>query len=336
VDTRLVILVAASALLVVSIVYFIGSLFASARARTASNAGPETVPVPTSGADKAREAMLTPVDVQGWEPRPAGPVALESPTPDSPAVSAWPHDLPTGAPSADGTAAEVLDEPDAVADELDARLVELAAATEAPPVVDENPPPPCPEATVEQEEGLLPLEAAAPPPPSHPDAGYEMPAEALPPSPARDEWPEPETSPLVDRSSTPVLGPATGSPVPVVEDAELADGLLAELRESLAEAPRPETPAEPRGALAWEPSPPAPVAYEPPAPVAYEPPAPVAYEPPAPVAPPDYDMVAPVELMFTDGPKRIGIRPGTATFLKYQRLAAVLLGDLKKARAGGS
>jgi hypothetical protein len=345
VDPRLVILVAASALLVVSIAYFIGSLFASARARMASQAGPETVPVPTSGADKAREAMLIPVDVQGWEPRPAvtGPVVLESPGPDLLAASIWPHDPPAGAPPAYGTAAGSFDEGEAVADDLDARLVELATVTEAPPFVEETPPPaPGPDATVEEGEGLLPLETAPPPPLTQPVQRYEVQPEAPPPAQTRTEWVEPEAVPPADTFSAPLLGPATGSPVTVAEVAEPASDLLAGLRESLAEASQPERPAEPRVVLAWEPSPPppppAPVAYEPPVPVAYEPPAPVAYEPPAPVAyePPEYDMVAPVELMFTDGPKRIGIRPGTATFLKYQRLAAVLLGDLKKAKAGGS
>jgi hypothetical protein len=362
VDPRLVILVAASALLVVSIAYFIGSLFASARARMASQAGPETVPVPTSGADKAREAMLIPVDVQGWEPRPAvtGPVVLESPGPDLLAASIWPHDPPAGAPPAYGTAAGSFDEGEAVADDLDARLVELATVTEAPPFVEETPPPaPGPDATVEEGEGLLPLETAPPPPLTQPVQRYEVQPEAPPPSEERTEWVEPEAVSPADPFSAPLLGPAAGSPVTVVEVAEPALDPLAGLRESLAEAPQPEPTAESRGLLAWEPSPPpppAPVAYEPPAPVAYEPPAPVAYEPPAeprgvpawepspppppaPAAqdpPPAYDMVAPVELMFTDGPKRIGIRPGTATFLKYQRLAAVLLGDLKKARTGGS
>lgn len=54
--------------------------------------------------------------------------------------------------------------------------------------------------------------------------------------------------------------------------------------------------------------------------------------PPPPVA--EYKMVAPVELSFADGTHRVGIRPGTATFLKYQRLAAVLLNDLKRSRQG--
>jgi hypothetical protein len=337
VDPRLAILVAASALLVVSIAYFIGSLFASARARMASDAGPDTVPVPTAGADKAREAMLIPVDVQGWVPKPAsaGPVVLGSSAFDLPGVSGGSRDLPIDTPPADGTAADVFDEPEAVTDELDARLVELAAATEVTPVVAETPPStPGPDATIEAGEGLLPLEAAVPALLSQPVQRYEVQPEAPPPAQTRTEWVEPEAVPPADTFSAPLLGPATGSPVTVAEVAEPASDLLAGLRESLAEASQPERPAEPRVVLAWEPSPPPP----PPAPVAYEPPAPVAYEPPAPVAyePPEYDMVAPVELMFTDGPKRIGIRPGTATFLKYQRLAAVLLGDLKKAKAGGS
>jgi len=49
---------------------------------------------------------------------------------------------------------------------------------------------------------------------------------------------------------------------------------------------------------------------------------------------PEYRMIAPVELSFREGEQRVGIRPGTATFLKYQRLAAVLLNDLKRARQG--
>jgi hypothetical protein len=47
---------------------------------------------------------------------------------------------------------------------------------------------------------------------------------------------------------------------------------------------------------------------------------------------PEYTMVAPVELSFADGAQRVGIKAGTATFLKYQRLAAVLLNDLKRAQ----
>jgi hypothetical protein len=47
---------------------------------------------------------------------------------------------------------------------------------------------------------------------------------------------------------------------------------------------------------------------------------------------PEYTMVAPVELSFSDGSHRVGIPAGSANFLKYQRLAAVLRDDLKRAR----
>jgi hypothetical protein len=50
---------------------------------------------------------------------------------------------------------------------------------------------------------------------------------------------------------------------------------------------------------------------------------------------PAYRMVAPIELWFADGPPRVGIRPGTPTYLKYQRLAQVLLNDLKEAHGQG-
>jgi hypothetical protein len=47
---------------------------------------------------------------------------------------------------------------------------------------------------------------------------------------------------------------------------------------------------------------------------------------------PEYTMVAPVELSFADGSHRVGIPAGSAIFLKYQSLAAVLRDDLKRAR----
>ncbi|HEX9094296.1 MAG TPA: hypothetical protein VF902_09975 [Coriobacteriia bacterium] len=55
--------------------------------------------------------------------------------------------------------------------------------------------------------------------------------------------------------------------------------------------------------------------------------------PGTPVRSTEYKLVAPVELMFADTGQRVGIRPGTPTFLKYQRLAGVLFADLRKARA---
>lgn len=122
------------------------------------------------------------------------------------------------------------------------------------------------------------------------------------------------------------------------------------LLESLLAEP---TPAAVPGASQWEAAPasppPASSVAEPPvaqgpgvgAPVGAAPaPAPAAAVPARPTARdvrqvPAYRMVAPIELWFADGPPRVGIRPGTPTYLKYQRLAQVLLNDLKKAHGQG-
>jgi hypothetical protein len=47
---------------------------------------------------------------------------------------------------------------------------------------------------------------------------------------------------------------------------------------------------------------------------------------------PTYEMVAPVELSFTVGDGRVGVKAGTRTYGEFQRLASILLGDLRKAR----
>lgn len=45
-----------------------------------------------------------------------------------------------------------------------------------------------------------------------------------------------------------------------------------------------------------------------------------------------YALVAPVELHFTIGEGRVGVRPGTRTYAEFQRMAGVILGDLERAR----
>ncbi len=45
-----------------------------------------------------------------------------------------------------------------------------------------------------------------------------------------------------------------------------------------------------------------------------------------------YHLVAPVELHFTGGGARVGVKAGTRTYDEFQRLASILLGDLRKAR----
>ncbi|MHB1324572.1 MAG: hypothetical protein ACYCXZ_09640 [Coriobacteriia bacterium] len=47
---------------------------------------------------------------------------------------------------------------------------------------------------------------------------------------------------------------------------------------------------------------------------------------------PGYMLVGPVELHFTEGQGRIGVKPGTRSFVEFQRLAGILLDDLRSAR----
>lgn len=54
---------------------------------------------------------------------------------------------------------------------------------------------------------------------------------------------------------------------------------------------------------------------------------------PAPAASePEYSLVAPVELQFTGGGGRVGVKPGTRSYAEFQRLAGIMLGDLRAAR----
>ena len=160
--------------------------------------------------------------------------------------------------------------------------------------------------------------------------------EAVPPASA-SAMPEsaapPEPMVAAPPASAPVAPPEPVAPTPSA---------------SVAHIPAPPTPVEPTSPAHVVPAPlpgPAPLALIP-EPVAEEPvplaawlvegrtsaqvavaPAPAAQRS-APIPP--YRMIAPVELSFADGQTRVGVRPGTATFLKYQRLAQVLLADLHK------
>jgi hypothetical protein len=143
---------------------------------------------------------------------------------------------------------------------------------------------------------------------------------------------------------------------PLADELDAAVGALVRDREASSIVEEPSPPPAP----VWEPDPELPLTGSPAAPAqrydlepALSPPPPVwepAPEPepeiaPAPEPEPtpvpeaarsravaEYRMVAPVELSFSEGTQRVGIRPGTATFLKYQRLAAVLLNDLKRTK----
>lgn len=47
---------------------------------------------------------------------------------------------------------------------------------------------------------------------------------------------------------------------------------------------------------------------------------------------PQHKLVAPVELQFTDSEARVGVKPGTKSYLEFQRLAGILLDDLRRLR----
>ncbi|GAV31516.1 hypothetical protein emb_1c0236 [Coriobacteriaceae bacterium EMTCatB1] len=78
-----------------------------------------------------------------------------------------------------------------------------------------------------------------------------------------------------------------------------------------------------------------PAATVPPAAAVPPPAVPPAAAVPAAAAPPapEYRLVAPVELHFTQGSGRIGVRPGTRTHDEFQRLANALLSELKQAQS---
>lgn len=139
----------------------------------------------------------------------------------------------------------------------------------------------------------------------------------------------------------PLLTPAehdavVTSPQPIVADEPLppADGLLYPQPSvgQVLSAPVPSAVPRADGPA----SAPAPTVAPPGEPLANA--APVA--PPAPVpAParqgpdvPDYALVSPVELHFTGGAGRIGVKPGTRSYIEFQRLAGILLKDLREAR----
>ena len=121
----------------------------------------------------------------------------------------------------------------------------------------------------------------------------------VPAEPASDPEPTFEAPPLMPPLS---IGKALSSPAPVAE-------------------------SEPTPALVpiAEPAPPSAAAPAPAASLAE----------PSPVedsSVPEYALVAPVELHFTAGPGRVGVKPGTRSHAEFQRLAAILLGDLHATR----
>lgn len=117
----------------------------------------------------------------------------------------------------------------------------------------------------------------------------------------------------------PVVLPAPAAPEPAVAPAPSAEAdqtaRIAALLASLEQQAESEAAASPAPASVPEPEP----AVEP---------APLTAGQVA-----EYRLVAPVELHFTDGSGRVGVRPGTRTHEEFQRLANALLDELKRARS---
>jgi len=345
-DTRLAILLGASALLVVSIVYFVVSLL-RARAPRLPAPGPG-VAVPDAADTSASDSLRTPLDLGHWAPEPQEKEWASSPA-DVDVAPSWSGSDEPAAPAAVGVeAAPHADEPllessaveNAVLpevppvdiDELDVAVAELAVrAHDARPMVAQPAvagpglppvdevrlwtPESGPSAVVADEPPLPELSDMYPPVEPLPAPAQLAPLAAAPdpapdrvwawtpmePEPGPEPEPEPEPEPDTKREPAPAPEPPTG-----LLALEQALGMGIEPEATLEPAPTPGAPASPA--------------------------APSVPEPAERVLPPDYHMIAPVEISFREGGQRVGIRPGTATFLKYQRLAAVLLNDLKRAR----
>jgi hypothetical protein len=326
VDTRLAILIAASALLVVAIAYFIGSLAAAGRARRASGPAIPLPPEAVPGVTDLR-AMIgaAPEDMPGWEPLPP----ITEPPSFDPIVSEarGATDEPEHPVTAGSSAHDV------VLDDPLAPTPAPASTPTAPPEWHEvGPAGTAAYGTAAQVDGL-----ACDPPPGGSSTGQTLSSAEAPGPDDPPPWSPQGATPQAGMLELPVVAdelspshPAAGSrrTGPVAGPDESAPAWTWSMPESALPEPTCVAPATTGGGLLG----PAETIDEPPPPsAAIAPPVPARSLPPT--ATPEYHMVAPVELLFTDGPRRIGIRPGTATFLKYQRLAAVLLADLKRARS---
>lgn len=203
---------------------------------------------------------------------------------------------------------------------------------------------------------------AAPPPDRLPPPVTVQPV--APPAPLPSVEAAPVATSLAAGSGSPAGAGSTGEPLSA-DQAERIAALLASLEqqaeaEAIAAEPAPTAevapvqehavslltpvelaaPGEPAAETPVEEpfsAPPAePVAPEPPAELVAQSGTQPSLQPPAGPVPEVavYRLVAPVELHFTDGSGRVGVRPGTRTHDEFQRLANALLGELKRAQAG--
>lgn len=201
---------------------------------------------------------------------------------------------------------------------------------------------PEPEPELEPEPAQVPAPAPTPP-------GYSLADELERLMAAAEDAPlltAAEHEAVVSRPSLPEEVPAFPAPVEVLQPAPSVGQVLSsvappepepmpepEPEPELEPAAAPEPEPEPEPMLTPEPEPETTAAPEP----TPEPEPEPEHEPepmpgPKSAAGPEYRMIAPVELHFTAGGSRIGVKPGTRSFAEFQRLAGILLGDLRAAR----
>lgn len=179
-------------------------------------------------------------------------------------------------------------------------------------------------------------------------ASEPEPAPAPAPEPALEPEPEPAPAPLPGYSLADelerLMAAATTVSAPLLTPAEHQ----AVVTQSPSEAPEPEpqfevapeplfpAPSTGQALSTAAPAPPVREAQPEPAPEPRPPSAPrpqaVVSSVPPPMNVPEYTLVAPVELHFTVGQSRIGVKPGTRSYAEFQRLAGILLDDLRTSR----
>lgn len=272
---------------------------------------PEPVPAPAPVPEPARAPVPEPEPIAASEPQPE-PEPAPTPVPEPiPAPQPQPEPVPEPAPAP-----------------LPAPVPELV---------------PGPQLTPEPVQTAAPEPTLIPESIPEPEFGLEPALEPQPePVPVPAPAPEPELAPSPAPAPPPAPAPAPAQ-APTPEPTPLPGYSLADELERLmaaAESVRLMTPEEHEAAVPAAPAP-APVSVSPVSAPPLAPPPSVgqvlstptaATSGAAPRSATEYALVAPVELHFTGGSGRIGVKPGTRSFAEFQRLAGILLKDLHTAR----
>ena len=339
-EPRLYILAGLVALALVGLGYLLYALVAYRRAvrrlraaaSAASDIGGPAYPGPTAGDME---------DAFGRAPGIPEVFAVENPAEEgviSPPVVMQPFERPR----VSETAIPVVHAPGpAASPDLEARPAAEPTPEPAPEPTPE--PAPAPESEPEPAPEPEPEPAPAPEVPRAPEATPEPEPEPEP-EPAREPEPESEPEPLKPPTVAPPasddslalqleqLVAAAAAPPPLLSPEEHEEHVpsVAALEDQEVTTPAIDAMRSPRPSVGQVLSSPGMDTLEP-APVDIE--VPDATPPDRDAAEvPGYVLVGPVELHFTEGGGRLGVRPGTRTYAEFQRLASILLGDLRASR----